>query len=396
MRILLIAKFFPPANSVASHRLYSFARYLPEFGIDVDVLTPEREGTLFYDLSGMTIFYPNRETISVTKYVKRKNRIRDILKYSGIRSFKHYLWSSFFRSAKKFVKKLDFKKYDAVMASYGPEDAVHIAYYIHRKTHLPFILDYRDLWYDNLYAKWTPIDKLIIHRLEKRIVDSTILLTAATDGVRKQIEKRYGIPGNVIYNGFFDDAFDTPAAGENNGSRISFCYTGSLYGGIQPIHILFPLLAHNPSYHLHIAVLDEIDYYYVNDLVKKYAVDDQVHCYPNLSNSQAVSLQQQANILLYLNRMDGSATCVLAVKLFEYMKTGKFILGIGHSEDEAKVLFRKYHLGAYVTSSEDLPAALEQVKTWKSPSRADIAFFNRKNQAEILAKEIKRRFPNLF
>lgn len=389
MRILLVTKFFPPANSVASHRLYSFARYLPEFGIDVDVLTPEREGTLLCDSAGMTIFHPNKESSSVTKFVKRKNVIRDFLKYSGIRSIRYYLRSPFFRYSKIFIKQLDLTKYDAVMASYGPEDSVHIAYYIHCKTHLPFLLDYRDLWYDNLYANWTPLDKLIIYQLERKIINSTILITAATNGVRKQIEKRYGTSATIIYNGFFNDFADQSVESANFDSQIHFCYTGSLYGGIQPIHILFPLLVQNPLYQLHIAVFDEIDSDHVKKLVKQFAVKGQVHCYPGLSNAQALHLQQQANILLYLNRMDGFATCVLAVKLFEYMKTGKYILGIGHSDDEARELFEQYNLGAYITRSEDLAEAVGQAKTWKSSLRSDITFFDRKKQAEILAGEIK-------
>jgi hypothetical protein len=43
MRILIVSTFFPPLNSIASHRPYSWARYWTLAGHDVTVLTTEKQ-----------------------------------------------------------------------------------------------------------------------------------------------------------------------------------------------------------------------------------------------------------------------------------------------------------------------------------------------------------------
>jgi hypothetical protein len=49
MKLLIITYFFPPLNSIASLRLYSFAKYLTEFGLDVTVFTtPKKVNNMDY------------------------------------------------------------------------------------------------------------------------------------------------------------------------------------------------------------------------------------------------------------------------------------------------------------------------------------------------------------
>ena len=390
MHILLIASFFPPANSIASHRLYSFAKYLPEFGIDVDVITPKRKGNLNLDTSGINVTYPYSDPRSVTKFAKKKNKIRDALKYSGIRSCKHYLTSKFYHSAKKMITADFIAPFDAVMVSYGNEDALRLACYIHKKYKLPLIIDYRDLWYDNLYANWTPLDKLIIYFLEKRIIKKAKLITTVSKNLAEQLAGRYHVKANVIYNGYFDFIkqyavrFDKP-----NIATTTFCYCGSLYGGIQPIEVFYPLLAENQNFYLNIAVLDEVDRELVESLNAQYCVRDQVTIYFNLSYEKAIALEKQADFLLFLNRLDGVAKGVLTGKLFEYMALGNKIIGIGHPGDEAGELIRQYSLGCYCHSSIELGVEIKKMLDSAHQPSKDIFLFDRREQARVLAELIK-------
>ncbi|MFM8917928.1 MAG: hypothetical protein ACKOGP_09325, partial [Bacteroidota bacterium] len=43
MRILIISTFFPPQNSIASHRPYSWAKYWSKAGHEVVVLTTPKK-----------------------------------------------------------------------------------------------------------------------------------------------------------------------------------------------------------------------------------------------------------------------------------------------------------------------------------------------------------------
>jgi hypothetical protein len=51
MRILIVTSFFPPLNSIASHRPYSWAKYWSAMGHDVTVLTPGKLRNAKTDLS---------------------------------------------------------------------------------------------------------------------------------------------------------------------------------------------------------------------------------------------------------------------------------------------------------------------------------------------------------
>src|SRR5688572_33121212 len=41
MRLLIVSYFFPPAGGGGVQRMLKFAKYLPEFGVDVHVLAPD-------------------------------------------------------------------------------------------------------------------------------------------------------------------------------------------------------------------------------------------------------------------------------------------------------------------------------------------------------------------
>jgi len=43
LKILIITHYFPPSNSIASHRTYSWAKYWSKMGHDVTVLTTAKE-----------------------------------------------------------------------------------------------------------------------------------------------------------------------------------------------------------------------------------------------------------------------------------------------------------------------------------------------------------------
>ena len=397
MRILLISNFFPPVNSIAAHRIYSFAKYFPEFGIDIEVLTPKRKGTLDFDLGGRTIHFPCEENKDANKFTKRQNWLKNVLKYSGIRSWRYYLTSKFYHSSKIILEADFLGRFDAVLASFGNEDALRLAYYVHRKSGLPLIIDYRDLWYDNHHLNWTPLDRLVIYMLEKRIIKKAALVSTVSKNLSAQLAKRYGVNAAVVYNGYFDLVLELSVEKRDfvQSDVITFCYCGSLYGGVRPVQEIFPLLSQNSNYVLNIAVFDDVDRHLIKSLAQKHDVENQLHVFHNLSYRQAIALEKQSDYLLFLNRLDGLDKGVLTGKLFEYIALGKPIVGFGHSDDEAGELIREYHLGCYCSSAQELSHWIEQKQTAVQNENKMTSFFNRKAQARVLAQLIKERisFP---
>ena len=78
----------------------------------------------------------------------------------------------------------------------------------------------------------------------------------------------------------------------------------------------------------------------------------------------------------------------IAAKLYEYMSTGNYILGIGHRDDDAREIIEEYHIGAYTDSSHEVESLIENSIRWIRNSVKDTAFFTRRNQAKILSERI--------
>lgn len=385
LKIVLVTKYFPPLNTIASHRLYSYAKYFPQHGIDVEIITPEWQGNLNFNMDKMTIHYTHEEKQKI-QFSSSGNIFKSILKYTGIRAIRHYINSPFFKAGKT-VSHSVFKNIDAVLVSFGPEDALHLAGYFCKKYKLPLIIDYRDLWLDNPFQNWTPLDKAIIYRLEKRILRQTVMTCTVSETLSQQLCHRYGQKAQLIYNGFWSSP--SPPQPRLPKKNITFCYCGSLYGGMRPIRLLLPFLADHRQHRLVVAVFDDVDVKYLQNAAKKYGLTQQIQIKQNCSHQKALALGKQSDILLFLNTFDKNATGVLTGKLFEYMQSRRFILGIGNADDEAAKIIRRYNLGAYISKKDELKKAIEMYFSWSPPRFENLDFFSREQQAKRLAISLK-------
>ncbi|MFZ5517146.1 MAG: glycosyltransferase [Candidatus Zhuqueibacterota bacterium] len=395
MRILLITNYFPPANTVASHRLYSFVKYLPDFGIDIDVCTPRRTGTLEYNLNSIIQIFLYPDDSQLNKFSADLSFLRRFLRFTGLVPLYRYLRNQLFLKGKAYFNSERMSNYQAIFVSFGPESVLRLGYYLSRKYNLPLIVDYRDLWLNILIPNPSLFNRFIISFIEKRIIQHAALITTVSQNLAAELHSRYQCESVIIYNGYFDDIhvkgdFELSAVEK---SDIIIGYSGSLYNGIRPIEVIFPALKNLSKLKLHVAIFDDIDYNYVINLCKKFSVNHKVVIYQNLTNEQSILFQRLCDILLLLNRMDGSWKGALTGKLFEYISARKFILGIGHPSDEAAEIIQRLKIGVYVNSTEQASKFFETIDHFNLVTPEDTSFFTRRNQTKILAEAIYRVFP---
>ena len=379
---------------MASHRVYSFAKYLPLHGIHVDVLTPRRPGNLEYDISDMSILYSHDDPSTYNVFNRKSGVLKKIVRHAGARPVYHYLTSRLYRETVRTFDRSRYREYDAILASFGPEGVLRLARFLSRKLNLPLILDYRDLWYDHPFYPTTPCDDLMIRCIEGRIIRGACLVTTVSEGLAGTLRKRYGCNPSVVYNGYFDDDVQDSQPRERsdvpeNGLRIG--YFGSLYGGQRPIQMIFPLMAERENLQLITALFDEVDCRIVSRLAKQWNVEDRVEIHRGLRNDEAMSLQSGCDILLFLNKIDGSAKGILSGKLFEYMAARTFVLGIGHRNDEAARIIEECRLGIFLDDEASLPSVFDCYHDWEGPDETGIQRYTRARQAKRLATMIKER-----
>ena len=82
MKILIVSTFFPPQNSIASLRPYSWAKWWSRAGHDVTVLTTEKEewaNNLNLDCSGFTVI----KTPLWIPFGKANKGVKTVMNFNG-------------------------------------------------------------------------------------------------------------------------------------------------------------------------------------------------------------------------------------------------------------------------------------------------------------------------
>jgi hypothetical protein len=160
-KILIITYDWPPRNSIACHRPYSWAKYFSNRGFNVTILTAEKQ---LYDypldlnleciekVEVITLKFPNEfnkfnlinKLNKNSKFFLFFRNLNNLIKtFFGIDIDPRLWWSNSILLG-KFKIKGDF---DYVISTYGPQSAHFIAAHLKSQNNkIKWIADYRDLW----------------------------------------------------------------------------------------------------------------------------------------------------------------------------------------------------------------------------------------------------------
>jgi hypothetical protein len=238
--ILIICSEFPPLNSIASRRMYAWARYLPEYGHKVYVLTPKKEC-----FSEMMSFEPPALSFSVIenkypdlrKLVQRpfkKNMVA--VEITGTASYKREekkgwlapFFGALFRfgagrgilfssilvpnfldlwiwpAVKKGKQIIEDHNIEVLLTSYPSPSVPIIGYFLKKKfKKLIWVTDYRDLWTMNPMMKglflFSRLERFIETRCLKR-ADLVITVSGVLGSALRKLGA--GDKVSIIENGY--------------------------------------------------------------------------------------------------------------------------------------------------------------------------------------------------
>ena len=441
-RILIISTYFPPQPSIASLRAYSFAKYWARMGNDVTILTTKKidNGELNLDLSidtfdvieipyfnivhetgkilkrllrskngdrkreNRTIGYPEESrnlSASFLKARKFSNNLRNFLglfvtdRIPDVRD----VWIH--AAVKRGEELLKSKKIDWIFSSYAPP-ASHIVAGILSKRHgCNWVADYRDLWIENhvWVGKWpfTVLEKY----LEKKYVDNHAdIITTVSRPLANTLQKKFRAPVYVIENGYDEDDYKQAFPLYFRDTKKRIVYTGAIYPDKRDPSPLFAAIASmaQSDKPMRQKMSDEFEVLFfgsesdwLNSLIKKYGVQQWVKYMGMVSRTDALSIQTQADLLLFLEWENGSVDGILTGKLFEYLAMKKPILGVGvSSKTSSGALMEQAGVGLAVGKDvENITSILrELIDTGNpfdvQPNENVISRFTRRKQAERL------------
>ena len=366
MKILIISTHFPPMNSVGALRPYSFAKRWSQIGHDVTVLTVSRyeiELGLDFDCSPFRVISvplpylyrifakkirKNGKYTFISKNKTNKNKYRKSILYwfdkfrskTGIlkdQRMPSHLDPWYF-SAYPLVSK---EKWDLVLSTYSPYVAHLIGYRLKKRKKTRFwIADYRDLWtVSHMFTGIWPL-RLIEKRLENKIINVADQVTTVSAPLADCLIDTFKIKNvAVVENGFDkDDLKKLPLKEIFYGKKIRIVYTGSIYPFFQDLSPFFRAMSRIKNSKNSFLLTDlEIIFAGNNEktvfgLAKENEVDEFVRCLGKVCRTEALRMQRDAHVLLFLGGDNLQDKGIVTGKLFEYINSGTEIWGVGVTE----------------------------------------------------------------
>lgn len=422
MRILIVSVFFPPLNSIASLRPYSWAKYWTQAGHDVTVLTTTKKAEQNLDLhlpnpgyhllevspprfldALKSNYHQSRQQQVAGKKLSAAGRIKQWLM-----KVYHYLrYKKGVFNASRMPDFMDLwigpavraakqeEPWDLVVSSAGPY-AVHYVASKLKKRGLAraWIADFRDLWTDNhIYPGLFPFNRLE-GLLEKRVLRNADAITVVTEPWVQNLAKRHGSERvHVVENGFDpEDLIHLPAtAAFPADGKYRIVHTGSVHEGKQCPHLLIEAVSRldkDTTQQLEV-IFAGPQLKHVEELIRKYQVEHCVKTQGFVQRDQALAMQRDAHAVLFFPWSDptGSGGGLMSGKIYEYLYSGTPILAVGGRQDQTTLQFiQKTGAGVALNQVDQIMAYLKAnvAQGAKTPSRVDPAVlhqFNRKTLA---------------
>ena len=254
-------------------------------------------------------------------------------------------------SVRFLVKYLKEHPVDAIVST-GPPHSMHlIAKTLHEKTGLPWIADFRDPWtdidfYDDL--KLTHRSDRKHHRLENQVLTEATRVVTIGWECAKGLENHGATDVTVITNGYDDTCDDTGVRGQGHGTGVfTMSHVGivgarrnpeTFWQAISELTEVTNPESQNFATSLKIRLIGQIDNSVIES-IKRNNIEKYVEIIPYIPHNQVVNEQKNADVLLLFINNTPNAKGILTGKIFEYLSSGRPILGIGpENGDSARIL----------------------------------------------------------
>jgi glycosyltransferase involved in cell wall biosynthesis len=379
--VLIVTSDFPPLAGTNTQRVQSFVRHLPTFGWrsavvtqaieDMELMDSRDLDRLPTDLSVIRVpspdpfrWYRRRKgarpvdvasrtstpgvstshaTISRTTaadLAKAPLRAASRLAKRGLRRYWYVPdplmpWGD--AAARASIELLARSRFDCLLTS-APSYSSHVAgLKIKKRTNIPWIADFRDLWVGRPYrALPFPAHEKIDVQFEAAVMEHADRIIVASAPWRDVFRERYGDHvadrTEVITNGFEISGPWPPPRKETTAGQVVIAYTGVMEGAESPapfLRALLTLLQQRPSLEDRVRVRfigpgAEVEG--LQAMVAGAGLADRIAFLGVRPHAECLVEQERADVLLLLSGEKHVQT--IRGKSFEYMATGKPILAI--------------------------------------------------------------------
>ncbi|WP_312764560.1 glycosyl transferase family 1 [Epilithonimonas sp.] len=423
-KVLIVTYYWPPAGGPGVQRWLKFAKYLPQFGWEPIIYTPENPSYPLVDET-LTKEVPKNLKIVKTdiwepyqiaeKFSKSNKKFKggqfDVGKnQSFVSKLSIFIRGNFFipdarkfwvKPSIRFLKKYLQENHIETIVTTGPPHSLHLIG-LGLKKELPdlkWIADFRDPWTEISYYKHLKLtsgsDKK--HRQLEKSVFENADLTLATSYTDAENFRKNGANAFCITNGFDKENTSTPLSVTDRKIKFTLSYVGILEQLRNPENLwkaLENLCKTNSDFvnDLELKFVGMIDDKILNE-IENSVLKNNIKNLGYLSHTDSVEEMENSEILLITNFPNETSKGIIPGKLFEYLATGKQIISFGPKDADVETILNKTKAGKHFDYSENLEIQkfiFSLYQDWKAGksinNSADINEFSRKELTKKLAK----------
>ncbi|GHB27035.1 glycosyltransferase family 4 protein [Mongoliitalea lutea] len=381
-RVLIITYYWPPSAGSGVQRWLKLAKYLPDFGWEPVIFTPEnpdfelQDPSLEKDISSNleVIKFPIWEPYSIFRKMKGNTQgdPAKILEKKEKSAFdKLSIWMRanllipdprkfWVKPSISFLEEAVKKGHYQAIITTGPPHSMHlIGLGLHQKTGIPWLADFRDPW-----STWEFLDTLPMlswvrkrHRqLEKQVFHSADAITTISPTFQHELQNLAKRKIHLLTNGF--DADDFPKDLSDKGLKeknIEIVYSGVIDAIRNPLPFLnaFKTAFEISSKTVRLRFVGKVSIT-VEEFVKADSwLASHVEFIGYVSHQRVFEYYQAADILLLILTTTKNAQGNIPGKLFEYMASSKMILGLGDPEGDAANIIKQAQAGMILDPSNE-------------------------------------------
>jgi len=391
-KVLIITYYWPPAGGPGVQRWLKFAKYLPGFGIEPIIYTPEnssypiedkslqREVSLDLKIVRTKIWEPYQiaEKLNPKAEDYKAGHFEKPEKQSFLTKLSVFVRGNYFipdarkfwvKPSVKFLKNYLVENQIEIVITTGPPHSMHLIGLKLKQDNpnIRWIADFRDPWTQISYhseLKLTGKARKKHSELEARVLKSadSVIATSFTDAENYQKSEAKRV--EIITNGFEESDF---RIGKFLTNKFKITYSGGLEIARNPLVVweaLKELIQENDEFKSDF----ELEFYgNLSRDVENSLIENGLQNYlvkkGYVSHKESIQGIKNADFLLLTNFPDEKSKGIIPGKLFEYMATGNPILAIGPDGGDVEKILDETKSGKYFTHSdkENVKRFIEEV-----------------------------------
>lgn len=384
-KVLIITYYWPPAGGPGVQRWLKFSKFLPENDIQPIVLTVDPKFAT-YPIIDQSLEKEVADNITVYKTETRelfgaykKATSRKQVPYSGFASedskpglkekaARFVRGNFFFPDPRKGWKKFAVAKAKELIASQdigtiittGPPHSTHlIGLELKNTFNIKWLTDFRDPWTDIYYYKdFYPmsITRSLEASMEMKVLQQADLITTASPGFAKLLANKLGDDSKLmpVTNGYDSDDLELET-GEWADKQIVITYTGTVTTK-YPLRTLVEAISSmemEAQKNITLNVVGKMDEG-CEALLSTENLRAKVNIPGYVSHSKVKGyLKNSTHVLLLIPMLKGNEG-IIPAKLFEYIGSGKTIVGIGPRPSDAAEIIEENGFGKFFTPNQSI------------------------------------------